>query len=386
MAYKNYTAYQHGSEPAVGVLITNLGTPDAPTKQALKPYLKEFLMDPRVVEPPPARWLWKTILNLIILNTRPAKSAEAYKEVWGHYGEGSPLLDIGNQQLAAIQQKVLETFNGRVEFALGMRYGNPSIADALKSLQERNVQRLVVLPLYPQYAAATTASTFDAVTSELQSWRWLPEFRFIKNYHKHPGYIHALANSIREHQAKNGKPDLLIMSYHGIPQRYYNNGDPYPCECHATSRLVAEELGLTEQDYKVTFQSLFGKEEWVKPYTDATLKSLPAQGIKHVQVICPGFSADCLETIEEIDQENREYFENAGGEHYSYIPALNAREDHTNMLADLILQHTQGWPERDGFDKTQAEAERNLQAEGAKKLEQSLVSRFGKEIIYPNAK
>lgn len=384
MAYKNFTAYQHGTEPAVGVLITNLGTPDAPTKETLKPYLKEFLMDPRVVEPPPARWLWKTILNLIILNTRPAKSAAAYQEVWGHYGEGSPLLDIGNQQLAALQEKVSKAFSGRVEFALGMRYGNPSITDALKSLQDRNVQKLVVLPLYPQYAAATTASTFDAVTSELQTWRWLPEFRFIKSYHKHPQYIQALANSICEHQVKHGKPDLLVMSFHGIPQRYYNNGDPYPCECQGTARRVAEQLGLKEHEYKVSFQSLFGREEWIKPYTDATLKSLPSQGIKHVQVICPGFSADCLETIEEIDQENRGYFEEAGGEAYSYIPALNAREDHTDMLAALILQHTQGWPERDGFDKEEAQADLKIQAERAAKLEQTLIAEFGQDIIYPN--
>ncbi len=220
------------------------------------------------MEPPPARWLWKLILNLIILNTRPAKSAEAYEEVWGHYGEGSPLLDISNRQLTDIEEKVRGHFSGRVEFALGMRYGNPSIADALKSLQERNVQRLIVLPLYPQYAGATTASTFDAVTAELQTWRWIPEMRFVRNYHKHPGYIKALANSIREHQEKHGKPDLLVMSYHGIPKRYFDNGDPYPCECRATSRLVAEELGIGPDDYMVTFQSLFGKEEWVKPYTE----------------------------------------------------------------------------------------------------------------------
>ncbi|KUJ71474.1 ferrochelatase [Thiomicrospira sp. WB1] len=386
MHYKNFTAYQHGTEPAVGVLLTNLGTPDAPTKAALKPYLKEFLEDPRVVEPPPARWLWKLILNAIILNTRPAKSAEAYQEVWGHYGDGSPLLDIGNKQLEAVKTSVSQHFQGRVEFALGMRYGNPSIPDALKSLQERHVQKLVVLPMYPQYAGATTASTFDAVTDELRQWRWVPEFRFIKSYHKHPGYIKALANSIREHQAEHGQPDLLVMSYHGIPQRYYNNGDPYACECRATSRLVAEELGLSEDDYLVSFQSLFGKEEWIKPYTDATLKGLPEKGIKHVQVICPGFSADCLETIEEIDQENREYFEEAGGEQYSYIPALNFREDHTDMLAELVLQHTQGWPERDGFDAEAAKAERATQARRAQEVEQSLLDEFGEEIIYPQGK
>lgn len=368
MEYQNYTQYQHGSEPAVGILITNLGTPDAPTKEALKPYLKEFLSDPRVVEPPPARWLWKLILNLIILNTRPAKSAEAYQEVWGHYGEGSPLLDITERQLAAIKEKVSAQFQGRVEFALAMRYGNPSVAKGLKELQAKGVQKLLVLPLYPQYAAATTASTFDAISAELQTWRWIPEFRFVRNYHKNPGYIKALANSIREHQEKHGKPDLLVMSYHGIPQRYFDNGDPYHCECHATSRLVAEELGIGQDDYKVTFQSLFGKEEWIKPYTDATLKSLPAKGIKHLQVICPGFSADCLETIEEIDQENREYFEEAGGETFSYIPALNDRDDHTSALTEIILQHCRGWPEKDGFDAEAAAEERALQAKRAQEM------------------
>lgn len=376
MEYKNYTAYQHGSEPAVGVLITNLGTPDAPTKEALRPYLKEFLMDPRVVEPPPARWLWKLILNLIILNTRPAKSAEAYQEVWGEYGEGSPLLDISNRQLVDIEEKVRAHFSGRVEFALGMRYGNPSIASALKSLQDRNVQRLIVVPLYPQYAGATTASTFDAVSAELQQWRWIPELRFVRHYHKHPAYIKALANSIRDHQAEHGKPDLLVMSYHGIPQRYFDNGDPYPCECRATSRLVAEELGLSSEDYLVTFQSLFGKEEWVKPYTDATLKGLPNKGVKHLQVICPGFSADCLETIEEIDQENREYFEGAGGEKFSYIPALNDRDDHTTALTQIILQQTRGWPERDGFDAEKDKEERALQAKLAEQLEKKLSDEF----------
>jgi len=363
MKYQNFTDYQHGSEPAVGVLITNLGTPDAATKEALRPYLKEFLMDPRVVEPPPARWLWRTILNLIILNTRPAKSAEAYEEVWDHYGEGSPLLAIGKKQLAAVKEKVSAQFHGRVEFALGMRYGNPSIPSALKELQAKGVQKLIVLPMYPHYAGATTASTFDAISAEFQTWRWIPEFRFVRNYHKNPNYIKALANSIREHQAEHGKPDLLVMSYHGIPRRYFDNGDPYPCECRATSRLVAEELGISSDDYMVTFQSLFGKEEWIKPYTDATLKGLPEKGVKHLQVICPGFSADCLETIEEIDQENREYFEEAGGEKFSYIPALNYRDDHTTALSNIILEQSKGWPERDGFDKAADEKERELQAE-----------------------
>ncbi|VAW45012.1 Ferrochelatase, protoheme ferro-lyase [hydrothermal vent metagenome] len=368
MLYQGIQRFQHGEDSATGVLITNLGTPDAPTKEALKPYLKEFLMDPRVVEPPPARWLWRLILNGIILNTRPAKSAEAYKTIWNSEGEGAPLLNITQRQVNAISESVRPHFQGRVEFALAMRYGNPSIAHGLKELQNKGCRRIVVLPLYPQYAAATTASTFDAVTAELQTWRWLPELRFINHYHRHPGYISALANSIQDYQKEHGKPQLLVMSYHGVPQRYLDNGDPYHCECHVTSRLVAEELGLSKEEYQVTFQSLFGKEEWIKPYTDATLKSLPALGIKDIQVVCPGFSADCLETIEEIGEENREYFEEAGGEKFGFIRCLNDRKDHTDALADIILQHTQGWKERDGFDAENDLKELQITQENAHKM------------------
>jgi len=368
MIYKNIENYEHGSETATGVLITNLGTPDAPTKEALKPYLKEFLMDTRVVEPPPARWLWKLILNGIILNTRPAKSAEAYQTVWDSEGPGAPLLNIAQRQVDAIAEKVRPQFLGRVEFELGMRYGNPSIPSALKKLQQKGCERLIVLPLYPQYAAATTASTFDAVTLELQKWRWIPELRFINKYHRNQSYIKALANSIREYQSKHGKPQLLVMSFHGIPQRYLDNGDPYHCECHVTARLVANELGLENDQYKVTFQSRFGKEEWIKPYTDATMMSLPEQGIKNIQVICPGFSADCLETIEEIGEENREYFEEAGGETFGYIACLNDRDDHTSALADVVLQHSQGWYERDMFNETIDQNERKTIATNAKNM------------------
>lgn len=368
MHYQGIQNFTHGSDSATGVLLTNLGTPDAPTKEALKPYLKEFLMDPRVVEPPPARWLWRLILNGIILNTRPAKSAEAYATVWNSEGEGAPLLNIAQRQVDAVAERVRPHFKGRVEFALGMRYGNPSIASALKELQDKGCQRIVVLPLYPQYAAATTASTFDAVTAELQTWRWLPELRFINKYHRNPGYIKALANSITEHQQIHGKPQLLVMSYHGVPQRYLDNGDPYHCECHVTSRLVAEELGLSKDEYRVTFQSLFGKEEWIKPYTDATMKALPGDGIKDIQVICPGFSADCLETIEEIGEENREYFEEAGGEKFSYITCLNDRADHADALANIVLQHTQGWYERDGFDTDSDAQERETVKNNAKAM------------------
>ena len=343
MFYQNYADNQQGDASKIGVLVTNLGTPDAPTREALKPYLKEFLSDPRVVEPPPPRWVWKLILNGIILNTRPQKSAEAYQTVWNSEGAGAPLLNISKRQLSGIEEKVKQHLNTEVAFELGMRYGNPSIASALQKLQAKGCQKIVVLPLYPQYAGATTGSTFDAVFAELQSWRWVPEVRTIGQYYRHPGYIQALANSIRAYQAEHGKPELLVMSYHGIPQRYWENGDPYPDQCFETSRLVAEELGLKSDAYRVTFQSRFGKEPWVQPYTDETMKALPKEGIKHIQVICPGFSADCLETIEEIGEENREYFLEAGGEQFGYIPCLNDRDDHTQALAELVLQNLQGW-------------------------------------------
>jgi ferrochelatase len=350
MKFINNQDFQHGSSEATGVLITNLGTPDAPNKKALKKYLKQFLSDPRLVESNFPRWVWLLILNLIILNVRPAKSAQAYAKVWGHYGNGSPLLDISLQQLSGLKQLLQDQFKGPVECALGMRYGNPSIASALDELRQKNVKRLLVIPLYPQYSATTTGSTFDEVTRVLQSWRWIPEFRFVTHYHKHQSYIKALANSIEQHWQQHGKPDKLLISYHGIPKRYLLNGDPYHCECHVTSRLIAAQLSLTDNEYMTTFQSIFGREEWLKPYTSDTLKSLPSQGVKKVQIVCPGFSADCLETLEEIEEENKDYFINAGGDTFSYIPALNASKDHLQALESIVLEQTQGWYERDEFD------------------------------------
>lgn len=343
MKYKNTS--NKFDETKIGVLITNLGTPDAATKKALKPYLREFLWDSRVIEPPPARWVWWLILNGAILQTRPAKSAEAYETVWDSEGPGAPLLNITQKQLDGIAEKMRAQTDVELVFEMAMRYGNPSIESALEKLEAQGVERIVVLPLYPQYAAATTASTFDKLSEVLRTWRKIPEIRFINHYHRDPGYIKSLANSIREHQEVNGKPDLLVMSYHGVPQRHVDNGDPYFNECHETSDLVAKELGLSKDEYLVSFQSLFGSEEWIKPYTDATMKSLPGKGIKHVQAICPGFSADCLETLEEIDVENREYFEENGGEKFSYIKALNYRDDHLTALSNLLLAHIQGWAE-----------------------------------------
>jgi ferrochelatase len=314
--------------PKVGVLLANLGTPDEPTAPALRRYLAEFLSDPRVIELP--RLLWLIILHGIILRVRPKKSAALYKSVWT--SEGSPLLAISRQQQAAIQEKLGDSASVK----LGMRYGNPSIASALRELQKEAVRKIIVLPLYPQYASPTTGSTFDAVANELKQWRWVPELHFINNYCDEPLYIEALSNSLREHMEQHGKPQKIIFSYHGMPKRYLLSGDPYYCLCQKTTRMVQEKLALDKTDCITSFQSRFGREEWLKPYTDETLESLPGEGIKNIAIISPAFSADCLETLEELAVENRQVFLHAGGEHYSYVTALNDREDHICMLVDKI--------------------------------------------------
>lgn len=339
--FLNEKDYFHGKAESTGILLVNLGTPDAPEPRSLRRYLREFLSDPRVVEIP--RLVWYPILYGIILNKRPAESAKKYAEVWTE--EGSPLLAISKRQQQALQREMEVRFKGPVKVELAMRYGNPSIADTLLKMKQEGVRRLLVFPLYPQYCAATTATTFDAVYEQFKQWRWLPELRQINHYHDNPSYIDALAQSLEEHWKQHERGELLIMSFHGIPKRNLTLGDPYHCECYKTARLLAEKLHLKPEHYKVTFQSRFGKAEWLQPYTDKTLQALPAKGTKSVDVICPGFAADCLETLEEIQQENREYFMAAGGQNYQYIPALNDSPDHINALADLIQQHTQGWAE-----------------------------------------
>ncbi len=341
-------AYLHDQIPVTGILLTNLGTPDAPTAAALRRYLGEFLSDPRVVELP--RWLWMLILHGIILRVRPSRSAKAYQKIWTD--EGSPLLHIAQQQQAAIAARLSGAFKGSLSVELGMRYGSPSIAQALDKLRAAGATRLLVLPLYPQYASATVGSTFDALSQTLQSWRWLPEVRFINHYHDDENYILALANKIVEHWQTHGRPDKLLMSFHGIPKRTFLAGDPYHCECHKTARLVAETLGLKNAAWQVTFQSRFGREEWLKPYTDETLKALGAAGVKRVDVICPGFSADCLETLEEINEENRHYFLAAGGQKFHYIPALNTDSVHIEALSRILLRAAHDW--RDIADDPQA--------------------------------
>ena len=338
MKYFGEKNYEHGSKDKTGVLITNLGTPDAPNARSLKIYLNQFLSDPRVIEIP--KIIWQLILKLIILQIRPRKSAANYKKIWTD--KGSPLLDISQRQLGGVKKLISEKYPN-VQFALGMRYGNPSIEKALKDLQEKQVRRLLVLPLYPQYCAATTASTFDEVTNILQKWRWIPELRFINQYFEEEKYIETLASSIEEFWGKNGKPQKIIFSYHGIPKRYLTNGDPYHCYCLKTTRLVKEKMKLSDDQIMTTFQSRFGREEWLQPYTSETLKELPGKGVKDIHIISPGFSADCLETLEELEEENKEYFIENGGENYKYIPCLNDNKEHLNFISDLILKNTQGW-------------------------------------------
>ena len=332
MKYQGQTDYDHkGPSPQSGVLLCNLGTPDAPKTAELRRYLKEFLSDPRVVEVP--RLLWWMILNLIILRIRPRRSAKLYQTVWSD--EGSPLMVHSKAQVAGVKALLDKKFNNDIPVVLGMRYGNPSMEVAIQRLTDMNVRNITVLPLYPQYSGATTGSTFDAVAKVFTKTRWVPELHFVGSYHQSPLYIEALCDSIQTHIDKHGMPDKLMFSYHGTPERYLKNGDPYHCFCHQTTRLVREKMGLDENLIMTTFQSRFGREPWLQPYTDKTLEAMPADGIKHVAVICPGFSSDCLETIEEIDGEGREIFTEHGGESFHYIPCLNAQPAHLQALAEI---------------------------------------------------
>ena len=342
-AYVDQTDYSHGDPDSLGVLMVNLGTPDAPTASALRRYLRQFLSDPRVIELP--RWKWLPILEGIVLRTRPRRVAKAYAEIWTE--QGSPLMATSQQQRARLEEVLARRARGRIKVALGMSYGEPSIPRALAELRDAGARRIVLLPMYPQYSGSTTASVFDATVAELSRWRWVPEFRMIQHYADDPGYIRALANSIREYRAEHGTGELLLFSFHGVPRRYLDNGDPYHCLCRKTARLVADELGLGADEWMVTFQSRFGREPWLQPYTDETMKALGEKGMKRVDAICAGFSADCLETLEEIAGENREIFEEAGGEALHYIPCLNDRTDHIEALADLVMRHCGGWPETD---------------------------------------
>ncbi len=355
MSFKKEPGYAHGSAPRTGVLLCNLGTPDAPTAPALRRYLAEFLSDPRVVEIP--RLVWMAILHGIILRVRPAKSAAKYATVW--MKEGSPL-KVWTERQAKLLLGLLGERGHQVKVRYAMRYGQPSIASQLDALKAEGVTRVLVLPAYPQYSGATTASVIDAVSRWALQTRLVPELRFINRYHDDPAHIRALADSVRRHWATHGQGDKLVMSFHGMPERTLHLGDPYHCECHKTGRLLAEALGLRQDQYLVSFQSRFGKAKWLEPYTEPTLRQLAEGGLKSVDLICPGFSADCLETLEEIAQEAKEAFETSGGQRFHYIPCLNDDLQGMRALADLAERHLQGWPTKDAPDTAalQAQAER----------------------------
>ncbi len=343
MKYTSKSNFAHDQAPSTGVLLVNLGTPDAATPSAVRRYLAEFLADPRVVEFP--RLLWRIVLHGIILRFRPRHVAKAYAKVWTE--QGSPLLVISQAISDKLQLHVNQVLQGPVHIELAMRYGNPSIADGLEKLRDKNIERLLILPLYPQYSATTTAAIFDEVSSQLKHWRWLPNIRMLMQYHDHPLYIDAIANQIKQAQSEHGKPDKLILSFHGIPERYLHAGDPYFCQCQKTARLVTESLRLEADDWKLCFQSRFGREPWLQPYLDKNLEIMPEQGIKSVQIIAPGFSADCLETLEELAMQNAELFKQHGGEAYHYIPALNDSDAQIDLLTGLIKQEGYAWPEID---------------------------------------
>ncbi len=345
MAYYNAEPdYQHGDQLKVGILLANLGTPDAATAKALRPYLGQFLMDRRVVEIP--RFIWCWILHCIILVVRPKKSAEKYAQVW--LPEGSPLLVHSQKQTQLLRGFLAQKIKSPFVVELGMSYGNPSMKSALDNLKAQHCDKILVFPLFPQYAASSTAAVYDAAWKVLLKMRNVPAIRTVRHYHDHPAYIKALAASVNDYWMKSGRPDFekgekLVMSFHGVPRFHLDKGDPYHCECHKTARLLAEALGLSKDKYQVAFQSRFGKQEWLKPYLASTLEALGKAKTKRVDVICPGFSSDCLETLEEIAMEGKHIFQSNGGGDYNYIPALNENDVWIHAMTEIALENLQGW-------------------------------------------
>lgn len=364
MAFRSEPPYTHGTLAKTAVILINLGTPEAPTASAVRSYLRQFLSDPRVVEIP--RAVWWIILNCFILPIRSSQSARKYASIWTT--EGSPLKVHTQRQALLLRGYLGERGNAvRVEYA--MRYGSPSVASVLDALHADGCERILVLPAYPQYSATTTASIFDAVFAHYADQRNMPELRTIKHYHDHPSYIDALKRSVLAHWEKNGRPDKLVMSFHGIPKRSLLRGDPYHCECHKTARLLTTELGLAPDQWQLTFQSRFGRQEWLQPYTAPTLVKLAQQGVKRVDILCPGFTSDCLETLEEISMEARHDFLEAGGTAFHYIPCLNEEAAGIAALADICEEHMGGWAiRRDAGMQQRQEQEGRHAAAAAKAL------------------
>ena len=360
MPFQPEPTYTHGQAARTAILLCNLGTPDAPTASALRRYLGQFLADHRVVEIPKA--VWWLILHGIILRTRPAKSAAKYATVWTP--DGSPLA-VWTAKQATLLRGWLGEAGNNVLVRPAMRYGNPSIASQLDALKAEGATRILILPLYPQYSGTTTASVFDAVYSWAARTRNVPELRFVNHYHDDAGYIDALAATVQAHWKHHGPPDKLVMSFHGVPERTLHLGDPYHCESHKTARLLAERLGLQKSDWQLTFQSRFGKAKWLEPYTEPTLIEMGKAGVGRVDVICPGFTGDCLETLEEINQEAREAFLHAGGKEFHYIPCLNDSPDWITALSAIAQQHMGGWPLQVASDTALAAAKAHALAGGA---------------------
>jgi ferrochelatase len=366
MPFSKEPSFSHGTVPALGattaVLYCNLGTPDAPTTPAVRRYLAEFLSDQRVVEIP--KPIWWLILHGIILRIRPKKSAAKYASIWT--AEGSPL-KVWTDKQAQLLGQVLKARGHHVAVRYAMRYGNPSMASQLEELKELGITRVLIVPAYPQYSATTTASVFDAVYTWAAKVRRLPEFRFLNHYHDDAGYIAALAGKVRAHWDAHGQAEQLVFSFHGVPQRTLELGDPYHCECYKTARLLGEALGLSKDRYKVTFQSRFGKAKWLQPYTEPTLIAMAQSGVKRVDVMCPGFTGDCLETLEEMNDEAREAFMHAGGETFHYISCLNDSLEWADALASICEEHLSGWPTLEAPDVSAlAQSRAEAMALGAK--------------------
>ena len=339
MSFRKEPPYTHGAPSNTAIVLVNLGTPDAPTARAVRRYLKQFLSDPRVVEIP--RAIWWFILHAIILPFRSSKSAEKYASIWSE--QGSPL-KVNTERQATLLGKLMHHHGHRVQVTYAMRYGQPGLPHVLDALKLQGCERILILPAYPQYSGTTTASIFDAVFTHYAKVRNIPELRLIKHYHDHDGYIQALAHSVRAYWEGNGEPDKLVMSFHGVPKRTLLMGDPYHCECYKTARLLAAALNLDESDYIVTFQSRFGKAEWLQPYTAATLQNLAREGVARVDVMCPGFTSDCLETLEEIAMEGKAEFLHAGGKEFHFIACLNDAPLWGQGMMDIVEQHLVGWP------------------------------------------